>query len=332
MMSEAYPNGTHYIYSFDGRLLAEYDVSGFWIRDYIYFGGQLVAEYRAATPQPQYYFYASDQINSTRIVTDSTGTVVYSAAHEPYGGIQQTWVTNFDPELKFSGKPRDAESELDYFGARYYDRAQYRFLSADSAIDYIEVFSNPQLWNLYTYCRSNPIVFVDPDGNFNVHFLPPVLHPNTRWGEQLITGEYFIGVRGGTAVGVNVQVIIENGRKTLDIKIEFHIYIAATDSGMLGSKSQTDVARHEDKHYMDVAVILLLNGTFRRIENQLRANKISDEQAKELVKKAIRNAEKASKKERDNYLAMLLEIITDWLPENHVVYFFSNIASWMVLH
>ncbi len=71
MMSGAYPNGTYYIYSFDGRLLAEYDVSGFWIRDYIYFGGQLVAEYRAATPQPQYYFYASDQINSTRIVTDS---------------------------------------------------------------------------------------------------------------------------------------------------------------------------------------------------------------------------------------------------------------------
>ncbi len=67
-------------------------------------------------------------------MTDSTGNVVYSAAHEPYGGIQQTWVTSFDPELKFSGKPHDAESGLDYFGARYYDRAQYRFISVEQLI------------------------------------------------------------------------------------------------------------------------------------------------------------------------------------------------------
>ena len=92
------------------------------VRDHVYFGGQLVAEHKNGA----LYYYVSDQINSTRIVTDSTGTVVYSAAHEPYGGIQKTWVTNFDPEPKFSGKPRDAESELDYFEARSFDRAQHR--------------------------------------------------------------------------------------------------------------------------------------------------------------------------------------------------------------
>jgi RHS repeat-associated protein len=48
-----------------------------------------------------------------------------------------------------TGKERDAESGLDYFGARYYGSALGRFSSPD------EVFADqdehdPQSWNLYT--------------------------------------------------------------------------------------------------------------------------------------------------------------------------------------
>ena len=114
MMSGVPVTGTFYVYAFDGRFLAEYDVLGQLVREYIYFGGQLVAEYR--NQESRLLYYASDQINSTRIVTDNTGTVVYSAVHEPYGGVQKTWVSDYDPSLKFSGKERDAESDLDYFG------------------------------------------------------------------------------------------------------------------------------------------------------------------------------------------------------------------------
>ena len=78
--------------------------------------------------------YTTDQIGSTRIVTDDVGNMVYAAAHDPYGGVQQTWVNTFNPELKFSGKEHDTESGLYYFGARYYDPTLYRFLSPDPAI------------------------------------------------------------------------------------------------------------------------------------------------------------------------------------------------------
>ena len=170
MLSGPPVSGTYYIYSFDGRLLAEYNILGHLVRDYIYFGGQLVAEYRQDIQN--FYYYASDQINSTRIVTDSAGTVVYSAAHEPYGEIQKTWgVSTYDPELKFSGKPRDAESELDYFGARYYDRAQYRFLSVDPVIPAGKAVANPQRWNLYAYCLGNPVKYLDPDGAEAIYFI-----------------------------------------------------------------------------------------------------------------------------------------------------------------
>jgi hypothetical protein len=98
--------------------MAEYDISGICLKDYIYMGSRLVAEFNPSTSQ--YLFYTQDQIGSTRIVTDDTGTVVYAAAHDPYGGIQKVWVDAFEPKRKFSDKERDGETGLDYFEARYY--------------------------------------------------------------------------------------------------------------------------------------------------------------------------------------------------------------------
>jgi len=110
------------------------------------------------------YYYLSDQINSTRMITDETGAVVYSAAYDPYGGIQKTWVSTYNPALKFSGKEWDSESGLDYFGARYSYAAHYRWLSVDPVINREEALANPQLWDLYAYCRNNPATYWDPDG------------------------------------------------------------------------------------------------------------------------------------------------------------------------
>jgi RHS repeat-associated protein len=166
--------------SSNGKLLAEYDQTGACMKDYIYMGStnypsiltdlvclslvdnKLLAEFQPSGSK--YYYYTSDQINSTRIITDSTGAVVYSALFDPYGGMQKQWVNTYDPSLKFSGKERESGSELDYFGARYYGHKSYRFLSVDPIINKDEALANPQLWNLYAYCVNNPITYLDPDG------------------------------------------------------------------------------------------------------------------------------------------------------------------------
>ncbi len=156
-------NGTYYIYSFDGKLMAEYDAAGQRIRDYIYMGNQLVAEYRGGTT---YYYYLTDQVNSTRMVTDDSGTAVYSVAYEPFGCVEKEWIPNptYTPALKYSGKERDEESQLDYFGARYFANAGYRWISVDPVINKTEALGNPQLWNLYAFCRNNPVTFFDRYG------------------------------------------------------------------------------------------------------------------------------------------------------------------------
>jgi RHS repeat-associated protein len=131
---------------------------------------RLLAEYQPVTATK--YYYTSDQINSTRIITDSSGSVVYSAVFDPYGGMQKQWVNTYSPSLKFSGKEREGNSELDYFGARYYDHLKYRFISVDLVINKDEALGNPQLWNLYAYCRNNPVTYLDPNGAYekDVHY------------------------------------------------------------------------------------------------------------------------------------------------------------------
>ena len=60
-----------------------------------------------------------------------------------------------------AGKERDAETGLDYFGARYLSGAQGRFTNPDPL--YLEMgrLSDPQQLNLYSYARNNSLKFVD---------------------------------------------------------------------------------------------------------------------------------------------------------------------------
>ncbi|MBN2337694.1 MAG: hypothetical protein JXP48_04060 [Acidobacteria bacterium] len=66
---------------------------------------------------------------------------------------------NYDSRApqKFTGKERDAETGLDYFGARYCSAAQGRFLSADLPLIAQKV-DLPQSWNLYSNVRKNPLI------------------------------------------------------------------------------------------------------------------------------------------------------------------------------
>jgi len=65
--------------------------------------------------------------------------------------------------LAFTGKERDAETGLDYFGARYFSGAQGRFTSPDKPFA-DQRAQDPQSWNLYSYVRNNPLRYVDETG------------------------------------------------------------------------------------------------------------------------------------------------------------------------
>jgi RHS repeat-associated protein len=66
-------------------------------------------------------------------------------------------------DRKFTGKERDAETGLDFFGARYFSSAQGRFTSPDPAMSSAKL-GDPQTWNRYAYVTNNPLRYVDSDG------------------------------------------------------------------------------------------------------------------------------------------------------------------------
>jgi RHS repeat-associated protein len=215
---------TYYIYTFDGKLLAEYDHNGNCTRDYIYFGKRMLAEYKPQTGE--YFYYMSEQINSTRIITNDNGDVVFSEAYGSYGDVQKTWVNTYDPDLKFSGKEREGYSGLDYFGARYYDHKSYRFNSVDPVINKTEALYNPQAWNLYAYCNNNPITYYDPDGRFII-VAPWLVNPAT--------------IAAITAAATAGAIATHNLIKSIDIDevvedvIEFDIAVVKTGLDIFAS-------------------------------------------------------------------------------------------------
>jgi len=66
---------------------------------------------------------------------------------------------------QFTGKERDSESGLDYFGARYCGSALGRFTSPDPSPGGISV-QDPESWNLYSYVRNRPLAMVDSNGKW----------------------------------------------------------------------------------------------------------------------------------------------------------------------
>ena len=71
-------------------------------------------------------------------------------------------VLNFTTPDYF-GKERDAESGLDYFGARYYGSSMGRWMSPDPSME-SEILELPQTWNRYSYVYNRPTYATDPDG------------------------------------------------------------------------------------------------------------------------------------------------------------------------
>jgi RHS repeat-associated protein len=136
----------------------------------------LVAATSGAAPAPVadvVQFYHSDPLGSVRAVTNMDGEVVSRHDYLPFGedipcteGGRDAFGycgDNSDLKLRFAGKERDRESDLSYFGARYYSGIQGRFVTPDDIYNDTDV-TDPASWNRYVYVRNNPPTLIDPDG------------------------------------------------------------------------------------------------------------------------------------------------------------------------
>ncbi len=105
------------------------------------------------------YFYHSDHLGSASWITDGTGTPVqhlqYTAWGEP---LLDQRLADYNERYTFSGKERDEETGLNYFGFRYLLARLRTWTGVDPLSDKYPSTSP------YAYCGNNPVMLVDPDG------------------------------------------------------------------------------------------------------------------------------------------------------------------------
>lgn len=103
----------------------------------------------------------SNHLGSAVLETDSDGVVISYEEFHPFGTTAyHSSKSDVDLSLKryrFTGKERDSETGLDYFGARYYASWLGRWTSSDP-LGYVDGI------NLYQYTLNNPIFYRDLNG------------------------------------------------------------------------------------------------------------------------------------------------------------------------
>ena len=112
-------------------------------------------------PTPLQFYFHSDHLGSSSLITDATGGLVQHLEYTPSGEVlvddrptQSSWSTPY----KFNGKELDEETGLYYYGARYYDPRTSVWISADPLAEKYPNVSS------YVYCLDNPVKFIDIDG------------------------------------------------------------------------------------------------------------------------------------------------------------------------
>jgi RHS repeat-associated protein len=120
---------------------------------YLY-GLDIIAQQQS---ERQYYFH--DGLGSVRQLLDSTGEVQTNYAYDPFGVPVVTG--DASNPYRFTGEAWDAEVELLYLRARYYQPETGRFVTKDP---WAGNLWQPGTLNRYVYVTNNPVNLLDPTG------------------------------------------------------------------------------------------------------------------------------------------------------------------------
>ena len=152
----------------DGEELTTLNQSGVWQRTNVYGEGKLLSTYDSAG----IHFQFTDPLGTRRAQANASGVGEGTYFSFPFGDHYMASGDDATP-LHFTGKERDTESGLDYFGARYFSSNMGRMMSPDwsakiQPVPYAKL-DNPQSLNLYSYVGNNPLSRTDPTGHYEIN-------------------------------------------------------------------------------------------------------------------------------------------------------------------
>ena len=158
--SAADSSGTSYLVDKNrpyAQVLEERDEGGSLIVSYVY-GGDLISQNRNGSVS--YYHY--DGLGSVTALSDEAGNVTDSYVYGAFGNLRDRLGTTVNNYL-YTGEQYDPDSGFYYLRARHYMPETGRFATIDPFEGHP---GNPLTLHRYMYANDNPVMFVDPGGEF----------------------------------------------------------------------------------------------------------------------------------------------------------------------
>ena len=144
-------------------------------------GGQASSMGDTTKPEVNIFFYHPDHLGSTALVTDADGEVTQHVAYIPYGEVfieERNGVWN-TPYL-FNAKELDEETGLYYYGARYLNPKDTRWLSVDPMFEEYNGVSP------YSYCLNRPVIATDEEGEWVNFVVGALIGAAVEYGAQVV--------------------------------------------------------------------------------------------------------------------------------------------------
>jgi RHS repeat-associated protein len=136
---------------------ADFDESETVIARYL-FGDQIDEILARWRPTEGTAWYLTDHLGTVRDIVDDTGAHVNTITYDSFGNIVGQTNAAAGDRFTYTGREYDAELDLYYYRARYYDPQLGRFVSQDPLS-----FAAGDA-NLYRYVGNSPTIYTDPSG------------------------------------------------------------------------------------------------------------------------------------------------------------------------